>query len=80
MIDEKRLIEELENLKAKTLIFKSDILFNNAIDTAIDTVKKQPKVNEWIKVEKAYKKVCRQLAEKTIAPKEYWEKWGMKDD
>ena len=30
--------------------------------------------------EKAYKKVCRQLAEKTIAPKEYWEKWGMEDD
>ena len=30
--------------------------------------------------EKAYKKVCRQLAEKTIAPKEYWEKWGFEDD
>lgn len=52
MIDEKKLIEELEILKAKTLIFKSDILFNNAIDTAIDTVKKQPKIGEWIPVEK----------------------------
>lgn len=80
MIDEKKLIDDLENLKAKTIIFKSDLTFNNAIDTAIDTVKEQPKVNELIKFEKAYKKVCRQLAEKTIAPKEYWEKWGMEDE
>lgn len=52
MIDEKKLIEELENLKTKTLIFKSYLTFDNAIDTAIDTVKKQSKVNEWIPVEK----------------------------
>ena len=80
MINEKRLIDDLENLKAKTIIMPADIVFNNAIKIAIDTVNKQPKVNELIKVEKAYKKVCRQLAEKTIAPKEYWEKWGMEDD
>lgn len=37
-------------------------------------------VFELEKTKNAYKKVCRQLAEKTVAPKEYWEKWGMEDE
>lgn len=52
MIDEKKLIEELEALKAKTIIFKSDLIFNDAINTVINKVNEQPKVNEWIPVEK----------------------------
>lgn len=56
MIDEKKLIEELENLKEKTIIMPSDIVFNNAIKVAIDTVNDQQKVNEWTPVEKAMPK------------------------
>lgn len=52
MIDEKKLIEELETLKAKTIIFKSDLIFNDAINTVINKANEQPKVNEWIPVEK----------------------------
>lgn len=52
MIDEKKLIEELETLKAKTIIFKSDLIFNDAINTVIKKVNEQPKLNEWIPVEK----------------------------
>ena len=52
MIDEKKLIEKLEALKAKTIIFRSDIIFNDAINTVIDNINEQPKVNEWIPVEK----------------------------
>lgn len=52
MIDEKKLIEELETLKAKTIIFKSDLIFNDAIKTVIKKVNEQPKLNEWIPVEK----------------------------
>lgn len=48
MIDEKRLIDELENLKAKTIILPSDIVFNNAIKIVIDTINEQSKVNDWI--------------------------------
>lgn len=51
MIDEKKLIEELEALKAKTIIFKSDLIFNDAINTVINKVNEQPKVNEWMPVE-----------------------------
>lgn len=42
--------------------------------------KSQAEKRLYEKYLKAYKKVCRQLAEKTIAPKEYWEKWGMEDE
>lgn len=52
MIDENKLIEELETLKAKTIIFKSDLIFNDAINTVIKKVNEQPKINEWIPVEK----------------------------
>lgn len=52
MINEKKLIKELEKLKEKTIITPADIVFNNAIKIAIDTVNEQPKVNEWIPIEK----------------------------
>lgn len=39
--------------------------------------KSQAEKRLYEKYLKAYKKVCKQLAEKTIAPKEYWEKWGL---
>lgn len=52
MIDEKKLIEELETLKAKTIIFKSDLIFNDAINTVIKKVNEQPKLNEWIPIKK----------------------------
>lgn len=42
--------------------------------------KSQAEKRLYEKYLKAYKKVCKQLAEKTIAPKEYWEKWGLEDD
>ena len=51
MIDENKLIEELETLKAKTIIFKSDLIFNDAINTVIKKVNEQQKINEWIPVE-----------------------------
>lgn len=53
MIDEKKLIEELENLKEKTIIMPSDIVFNNAMKIAIDTVNDQPKLDKWISVDDA---------------------------
>lgn len=109
MIDEKKLIDELENWSKLDKEMSEIVML--VIDTFKKMIEKQPKVNDWIRFEldedgilespipddeqeilisdgdkamdiyeKAYKKVCRQLAEKTIAPKEYWEKWGMEDD
>lgn len=47
MIDEKKLIEELEKLKQEVNM-PVDIVWNNLLKVCIDTVNEQPKVGEWI--------------------------------
>lgn len=51
MIDENKLIEELEDWKEESSDTESDIIWNNAINQCIREVKRQPKVGEWIPVE-----------------------------
>ena len=47
MIDEKKLIEELEKLKQE-INMPVDIVWNNLLKVCIDTVNEQPNVMEWI--------------------------------
>ena len=50
MIDEKKLIEDLEKLKQEVNM-PVDIVWNNLLKVCIDTVNEQTKVGEWIPVE-----------------------------
>lgn len=51
MIDENKLITELEKLKQEVNM-PSDIVWNNLLKVCIDTVNEQPKVGDWIPVSK----------------------------
>lgn len=57
MIDEKKLIEELEKWKEQSVEDEHDQIWNNAINQCIIEVKRQPKVTEWIPVEERLPKV-----------------------
>lgn len=48
MIDEKKLIEELEDWKNESPDTEEESIWNNAINQCIREVKRQPKVGEWI--------------------------------
>ena len=48
MINEKKLIEELEDWKNESPDTEEESIWNNAINQCIREVKRQPKVGEWI--------------------------------
>lgn len=48
MIDEEKLIEELEDWKNESPDTEEESIWNNAINQCIREVKRQPKVGEWI--------------------------------
>ena len=48
MIDEEKLIEELEDWKNESPDTEGESIWNNAINQCIREVKRQPKVGEWI--------------------------------
>lgn len=64
--------------------FEDERMYKNGFDEGLEAGFNDGFVEGYAdaekRYEKAYEKVCRQLAEKTIAPKEYWEKWGMEDE
>lgn len=51
MIDEEKLIKELEDWKNESPDTEGESIWNNAINQCIREVKRQPKVGEWIPVE-----------------------------
>lgn len=51
MIDEEKLIEELEDWKNESPDTEEESIWNNAINQCIREVKRQPKVGEWIPVD-----------------------------
>ena len=51
MIDEEKLIKELEDWKNESPDTEEEFIWNNAINQCIREVKRQPKVGEWIPVE-----------------------------
>lgn len=57
MIDENKLIEELEDWKNESPDTEEESIWNNAINQCIREVKRQPKVGEWIPVEKGLPKI-----------------------
>ena len=57
MINEKKLIEELEDWKNESPDTEEESIWNNAINQCIREVKRQPKVGEWISVEEGLPKI-----------------------
>lgn len=51
MIDEKKLIKDLEEWKNESPDTEEESIWNNAINQCIREVNRQPKVGEWIPVE-----------------------------
>ena len=51
MIDEKKLIKELEDWKNESPDTEEESIWNNSINQCIREVKRQPKVGEWTPIE-----------------------------
>ncbi len=72
--------DEIENIKPSIdeRLYKNG--FDDGLKAGFDYGFAEGCADAEKRYKKAYKKVCEKLAEKTIAPKEYWEKWGFEDD